>query len=155
MSLAEPQFGRNRAPSKCVTRATDQACHAPESRLPRLGEAELSRLAIRPGLRHHKAMVIGRFFGWLLLLAAGAVIVRDAIIWADLHSLVPLSLGSLWTELSASTLRSARSSIEYLAPWLWTLVIGRLLLLWAAPVFVVCGCLFLWLFRRRRRRRFH
>ncbi len=100
-------------------------------------------------------MVIGRFFGWLLLLAAAAVIVRDAIIWADLHRLVPLSLGGLWVELSASTLRSTRNSIEQAAPWLWTLVVGRLLLLWAAPVFAVCGFLFLWLFRRRRQRHFH
>ena len=114
-----------------------------------------SRLAIPPALRHHKAMVIGRFFGWLLLLAAAAVIVRDATIWAELHRLVPLSLGGLWVELSASTLRSTRNSIEQAAPWLWTLVVGRLLLLWAAPVFVVCGCFLLWLFRRRRQRHFH
>ena len=99
-------------------------------------------------------MAVGRFLGWLLLFAAGVVLVRDALAWADLHVVAPLSLGGLWADLGASGLRSTRAAVEHLAPWLWTSGVALVLSLWALPVFLVLGLLLRWSCRRPPQRRF-
>jgi hypothetical protein len=97
-------------------------------------------------------MLIGRIFGWLLLFAAGIVLVRDGLVWIDLHAIAPLSLAGLWTDLGAAGFRAARASVEHIAPWLWTRGIGPLLSLWALPSFAVLGLALLWSCRTRPRR---
>ena len=99
-------------------------------------------------------MAIGRFLGWLLLLTASVVLVRDAIAWTDTHSFVPLSLGGLWSNLSAGGPIALRITIERVAPWLWAMGIRPVLSIWALPVFAILGLAVLWFCRRPPQRRF-
>ena len=99
-------------------------------------------------------MMIGRFIGRLLLFAAGAVLVRDALVWLDTHSVAPLSLAGLWSDLAANGFRSVRTGIDHLAPWLWHWGIGPVLSLWALPSFAVLGFILLWSCRRPPQRRY-
>ena len=101
-----------------------------------------------------RRMLIGRFIGWIALFAAGAVLVRDGLAWADTRALAPLSLGGLWSNLNASGLIAARHMIERLAPWLWHGALGPVLAIWALPVLAIVGAALLWTCRRTRPRRF-
>jgi hypothetical protein len=97
-------------------------------------------------------MVIGRFFGWVLLLAAGIVFVRDTAAWLDLHILAPLSLGGLWSNLDSGGFMSAHAAIERVAPWLWRWALAPALALWALPVLAAVGLALLMVCRTRQRR---
>jgi hypothetical protein len=99
-------------------------------------------------------MVIGRFFGWLVLFAASAVLVRDTLAWVDTRALEPLSLGGLWSNLNASGLIAARHGVEGFAPWLWNWALGPALAAWALPVLAILGFALLWSCRRPKQRRF-
>ena len=99
-------------------------------------------------------MIVGRFFGWLLLFGAGVVLVRDALIWLDLRIVAPLSLQGLWSDLNADGLRATREAIMGLAPWIWSVGIAPVLSLWALPVFAVLGLVLLWVCRRPHHRRY-
>ncbi len=101
---------------------------------------------------HHGGMAIGRFFGWLLLFAAGIVLVRDAAAWLDLRVVAPLSLGDLWSNLDAGGFMSARAAIEHVAPWLWRWALAPLLALWVLPVLAVLAVALLVSCRTRQRR---
>jgi hypothetical protein len=105
-------------------------------------------------MQHHGNMVIGRFFGWLVLFVASAVLVRDALAWTDTRALSPLSLGGLWSNLNASGLIAARHAIEGFAPWLWSWALGPALAVWALPALAILGFALLWLCRRPKQRRF-
>jgi hypothetical protein len=86
-------------------------------------------------------MLIGRVFGWLLLLAALAIAGRDLLAWADTGRFGPLGIGELVAEITG------RGSVAA----------DGVLTIWAAPVFAVPGLLLvLWRAdgaRRHRRRR--
>ncbi len=98
-------------------------------------------------------MRVRRFFAWIFLLIAGAVLVRDALVWNDLHIIAPLSLGGLWSDLAPENFRTAHNAMESAHPALWHWLVAPLLGLWALPVFLILGLLLLWA-RRRPRRRF-
>jgi hypothetical protein len=98
-------------------------------------------------------MRVRRFLAWIFLLIAGAVLVRDALVWNDLHIIAPLSLGGLWSDLAPENFRAAHNAMESAHPALWHWLVGPLLSLLALPVFLILGLLLLWA-RRRPRRRF-
>jgi hypothetical protein len=100
-------------------------------------------------------MRVGRIFGWFLLLAACAVLVRDALAWHDTHNFAPDTIGGLWFELSGNSLRIIQGLVEHIAPWLWTLAVGPVMYLWAAPSLIVLGAILLFLCRQPRVRRFY
>ena len=99
-------------------------------------------------------MIVGRFFGWALLFVAGAVLVRDALLWADSHVFAPLSLGGLWSDLNAMSIIALKHGVEATLPWLWTFGLGPLLAIWALPIFAILAIALLVTCRRERRRRF-
>jgi hypothetical protein len=41
-------------------------------------------------------MIVGRVIGWIALLAAAAVLVRDLLVWVDTKHWAPIALGQLW-----------------------------------------------------------
>jgi hypothetical protein len=98
-------------------------------------------------------MAIGRWIGWLFLILAGAVLVRDVLAWRDLHVFAPMALAGFWRDLDSAGFRAAEGSITRLAPWLWSWLIGPALALWALPVFAAAGLVLIRVFRRRERRR--
>jgi hypothetical protein len=98
-------------------------------------------------------LLIGRILGAILLFAAGVVLVRDGLVWLDLHLVAPLSLAGLWSDLAASSLRATHTAIEQRLPWLWTRGLAPILSLWALPVFAALGLLLLWSCRRAPQRR--
>ncbi len=100
-------------------------------------------------------MRVGRIFGWLLLVAACAVLVRDALAWHDTGNFAPDTIGGLWFELSGSSLRIVQGLIEHIAPWLWTLAVGPVMYVWAAPTLIVLGAILLFLCRRPKPRKFY
>ena len=99
-------------------------------------------------------MIIGRFIGWVLLLVAGAVLIRDTLVWSDGHVFAPLSLGGLWSDLSAMSMIAVRHGIEDRLPWLWNFGLGPVLAVWALPIFAVLAIALLVTCRREQRRRF-
>jgi hypothetical protein len=99
-------------------------------------------------------MRMRRFIAWIFLLIAGAVLVRDALLWNDLHVIAPLSLGGLWSDLAPDNFRAARQAIESAHPALWHWLVGPLLSLWALPVLLILGLPLLGTRRRPRRHRF-
>jgi hypothetical protein len=102
-------------------------------------------------------MVIGRLLGWLLLLAALAVLGRDLIAWHATGHFVPIATGQLWYDLDRGSLNLAQAAIQrHVATWLWNPVVTTILSFWAVLVLAVPGLLLLWACRRRgysRRRR--
>ena len=95
-------------------------------------------------------MVIGRLLGWLLLLAALAVLGRDLIAWHETHSFAPIALGQLWYDIDRGSLNTLQAAVQrHVAPWLWDPVIATVLRWWAVLVLAVLGVFFRWAFRRR------
>jgi hypothetical protein len=103
-------------------------------------------------------MIVGRVFGWVLLLAGLVVLARDAIGWIDTHVFAPIALGQLWFDLSPGSLNLVQAVIQrYIHPAVWDPAITSVLFLWASPFLIVLGIALLALCRRRngrwRRRR--
>lgn len=104
-------------------------------------------------------MIVGRVIGWVLLLAGLVVLARDVIGWIDTHVFAPIALGQLWFDLSSGSLNLVQAVVQrYIHPALWDPVITSVLFLWASPLLIALGVVFLALFRRRangrwRRRR--
>jgi hypothetical protein len=97
--------------------------------------------------------MIGRFFGWIFLLAAGAVLVRDALAWYELHRLALETFDRLWFDLSSDSFGIFRGAVLGTMPWLWRIVIAPILSLWAAPILFIAALVLLWTGRASRRRR--
>lgn len=96
--------------------------------------------------------MIGRLFGWILLIAAGAVLARDALAWHELHIIAPESFERLWYDLASDSFGIFRGDVLNVMPWLWTFLLGPLLSLWAGPVLLVIALFLLWMSREGRRR---
>ncbi len=102
-------------------------------------------------------MVIGRFIGWLLILAAAVVLLRDAIGWVDTHFFAPVSALQLWGDIDAASRGAVQAWVERSLPWLWNAVLATVLSWSAAAVLGLPGLVLVALCRRRgnggRRRR--
>jgi hypothetical protein len=108
-----------------------------------------ARTGGKRGEAQHK--VIGRIIGWLMLLAALAVLGRDLVVGYRTGVLAPVVVGQLWFDLDRASLNLVQAVIQrYLTPWLWDPVVTTFLFFWAAPTLAVPGLLLLWLCRRRR-----
>ena len=97
--------------------------------------------------------MIGRFFGWVLLFGAAAILVRDGLVWHDTGSLRIETFNTLWYELSATSLGLFRGDVMNTMPWLWTYLLRPALSLWAAPVMFILSMILLWTGRAAGRRR--
>jgi hypothetical protein len=82
-------------------------------------------------------MIVGRFIGRLLLIAAAIVLLRDLFAWYDSGIVAPLSLAEL-----------AVDPARYPAP-----VASGVMAFPAIVVFLVLGLVFVFAFRARSRRR--
>jgi hypothetical protein len=99
-------------------------------------------------------MIVGRVIGWIVLLAGGAVLVRDLLVWIDTKHWAPIALGLLWYQLNRSSLNLVQAVVQrYIHPFLWDPIIVSILLSWAFAVLMILGALLLVLFRRRDARR--
>ena len=95
-------------------------------------------------------MIVGRVIGWIILLAGGAVLVRDLLVWIDTKHWAPVALGQLWYQLNRSSLNLVQAVVQrYIHPFLWDPIIVSALLCWAFAVLMVLGVLLLVGFRRR------
>jgi len=84
-------------------------------------------------------MIVGRFIGRLLLIAAAIVLLRDLFAWYDSGIVAPLSLAELAVDLDPA---------RYPAP-----VATGVMAFPAIVVFLVLGLVFVFAFRARPRRR--
>jgi hypothetical protein len=99
-------------------------------------------------------MIVGRVIGWIVLLAGGAVLVRDLLVWIDTRHWAPIALGQLWYQLNRSSLNLVQAVVQrYILPFLWDPIILSILLSWAFLVLMVLGALLLVVFRRHTTRR--
>jgi hypothetical protein len=99
-------------------------------------------------------MIVGRVIGWIFVLAGGAVLVRDLLVWIDTKHWAPIALGQLWYQLNRSSLNLVQAVVQrYIHPFLWDPIILSILLCWAFVVLMVLGALLLVVFRRRTRQR--
>jgi hypothetical protein len=104
--------------------------------------------------------MISRFFGWVFLFVAGAVLVRDGMAWraGDGKFTGPESLGGLWFDVSPASLGIFRADVLHTMAWLWNYLLAPVLSLWAGPVFLILSLGLLWAARAgeyRRRRATH
>src|ERR1700679_3324433 len=97
--------------------------------------------------------MIGRFFGWIFLFAAGAVLVRDGLVWRATHHLAFEIFTALWFDLNSDSLGVFRGAATGTMPWLWNFAIAPVLDLWAGPVLLVLALFLLWSGARSSRKR--
>jgi len=98
-------------------------------------------------------MVVGRFIGWLVLVLAVIIEVRDIFGYLDTGQYQAAAIGQLWSDIDRNSLLLAQPAIQrHVAAWLWDPVIATVLLWPAALSFAVLGLLLMWVFRRRQRR---
>ena len=57
-------------------------------------------------------MIVGRVIGWIILLAGGAVLVRDLLVWIDTKHWAPVALGQLWYQLNRSSLNLVQAVVQ-------------------------------------------
>jgi hypothetical protein len=105
--------------------------------------------------------MISRFFGWVFLFVAAAVLVRDVFAWRtatpEAEFSGPESLIGLWADLSSSSLGIFRADVLHTMPWLWNYLLAPALSLWAVPVLFVLSMALFWSARAAaaRRRKHH
>ena len=105
-------------------------------------------------------MVVGRVIGWLLLAAALATLGWDIADALDNDGWNSGALGLRWFQLHSPSLGLAQVVFQRfifsnagIGPWLWDPVIQTVLLWPAWAVFGVPGIVLIFVFRRRRSRR--
>lgn len=91
-------------------------------------------------------MIVGRIIGWIFLLAAVAVFAWDVVAVIISGDLAFTGGDALWTLIGADDPQ------RQLAPWLWDYLVGPILAVPAALLFLIVGLLFIVIFRRRRPR---
>ena len=104
-------------------------------------------------------MIIGRFFGWILLLIGLFILARDLIVFGSGFDLfaglntrhaAPIVLGELWYAIHPASLQLLQPAIQrHLHPALWDWVVQPVLLWWAWAIFLALGIVLLMLFPRR------
>ena len=100
-------------------------------------------------------MVVGRIIGWLLIVAAGAVIAMEIVTLATSGEYRVLAAGEVWFKIGPAGINLAQAVIQrYIHPILWDPVIVTVLLWPGWAVLGVPGIMLAWRCRRRRRRRF-
>ncbi len=101
----------------------------------------------------HEAMIVGRVIGWIFLIAAVAVLVRDISAWLGTGDFVMITAGELWFTLDNGSLNLVQAVTQrYVLPSLWDPVIVTILLWPALLVLGVPGIILTWVFRRRPRK---
>ena len=99
-------------------------------------------------------MVIGRVIGWLLLFLAATAAITDLWGWYDTGNYSAAQIGALWQRIDPETLYAIRPPLEHLGSgWLWDPLMVDFLNLPAALSLAVLSFAFIWLFRRREKRR--
>lgn len=88
--------------------------------------------------------MIGRSLGWIFLFAAGAILVRDALVWHDMGTLKPETFEDLWFDVSSTSFGLFRGAMLSTMPWLWNDFVGPFFTLWAGPVLLALGLILLW-----------
>ncbi len=91
-------------------------------------------------------MIVGRIIGWIFLLAAVAVFAWDVVAVIISGDLAFTRGEDLWT------LFGADDPQPHLAGWFWDYLVGPVLAVPAALLFLIVGLLFILIFRRRRSR---
>ncbi|MBS29351.1 MAG: hypothetical protein CL566_10600 [Alphaproteobacteria bacterium] len=98
-------------------------------------------------------MIVGRVIGWIFLIAAVAVLVRDISAWLGTGDFVMITAGELWFTLDNGSLNLVQAVTQrYVLPSLWDPVIVTILLWPALLVLGVPGIILTWVFRRRPRK---
>jgi uncharacterized protein (UPF0212 family) len=57
-------------------------------------------------------MIVGRVIGWIVVLAGGAVLVRDLVVRIDTKHWAPIALGQLWYQLNRSSLNLVQALVN-------------------------------------------
>ena len=95
-------------------------------------------------------MIVLRLIGWVLIIAALAVLLNEAWGWYQSGAWRPLAAGKLWFDLDRGSLLLAQPAIErHVARWLWNPVISTILQWPAWAVLGVPGIVLLAIGRRR------
>lgn len=98
--------------------------------------------------------IVGRIVGWVLILAAVAVLGADALVALESGQFGPRPMGQLWFQLDAGSLNLLQAVVQrYLHPSIWDPGIVTVLLLPAFVVLAVPGVLMALLCRPRPERR--
>ena len=98
-------------------------------------------------------MIVGRIIGWLLILAAIAVVGGDISGWFDTGTYRMRAAGEIWFRFDVDSLNAAQAGIQrYLLPELWDPVIVTVLTWPGWAVLGVPGIVLLWLCWHRRPR---
>lgn len=96
--------------------------------------------------------LITRLIGFLLLLAALAVLGHDLLAWRESGVFSPTTTGQLWHYVHRASLGAIQEAVQrYIAPGLWDPGIVTALRFWAVPVLGLPGLYLAWRFRKRRR----
>jgi hypothetical protein len=94
-------------------------------------------------------MLIGRLLGWICLLCATIVAVRDGLIWFKTGTYPFIAGGELWYMIDVDSLNLAQAVVQrYLAPEVWDPGIQMVLLWPAAATFAGLGLILSVLFYR-------
>jgi len=95
-------------------------------------------------------MLVGRVIGWILVLAAIAILAGDIIAWINEGTLTFVAAGELWFTWHDSSLNLIQAVTQrYVLPQLWDPVLVTVLLWPAFLVVAVPGLILSWVFRRR------
>ncbi len=95
-------------------------------------------------------MIVGRIFGWLLIVLAVATAGHEVIASLDTGHYDRLAFGELWAKIDIASLNLVQAVIQrYVWVWLWDGVILNLILLPAWAVLSVPGILLVLGFRVR------
>jgi hypothetical protein len=96
-------------------------------------------------------MIIGRLIGFLLVLLAIVVLLRDLIAWHDTGTLAVMSGTQLWYTLDPDDYDVASAMLSDRAPLLWGTVVTGILSLPAFLTAALFGLILIYLFRNRAR----
>jgi len=99
-------------------------------------------------------MVLGRVMGWILLFLAAAAASSDLWGLYDTGYYHAAAIGEFWQRIDPGSLTTIRRPLESVGRgWLWDPLTVDLLNLPAALSLAVLAFAFIWVFRRREKRR--
>ena len=100
--------------------------------------------------------MIGRGLAWILLVSALIAAAWDGLLFAEIGTYTPATLGEIWSAVDLNSLNLSQAVIErHIAPWLWQSAIFPLLIAPAWAVLGAAGLIVGFIFGRggKRRRR--